>query len=255
MMLTGSHNPPDYNGFKIVVAGETLANEQIQALRERIEKNDLASGVGSVEQVDILPRYFKQIRDDIAMAKPMKVVVDCGNGVAGVIAPQLIEALGCSVIPLYCEVDGNFPNHHPDPGKPENLKDLIAKVKAENADLGLAFDGDGDRVGVVTNTGTIIYPDRLLMLFAKDVVCATRGRHHLRRQVHPPSDRPDQRLRRPSGDVEDRPLADQEEDEGNRRPAGWRDERPRVLQGALVRLRRWHLQRRPPAGNPQPGSA
>ncbi|WP_162960643.1 phosphomannomutase/phosphoglucomutase, partial [Pseudomonas aeruginosa] len=175
VMLTGSHNPPDYNGFKIVVAGETLANEQIQALRERIEKNDLASGVGSVEQVDILPRYFKQIRDDIAMAKPMKVVVDCGNGVAGVIAPQLIEALGCSVIPLYCEVDGNFPNHHPDPGKPENLKDLIAKVKAENADLGLAFDGDGDRVGVVTNTGTIIYPDRLLMLFAKDVVSRNPG--------------------------------------------------------------------------------
>jgi phosphomannomutase / phosphoglucomutase len=175
VMLTGSHNPPDYNGFKIVIAGDTLANEQIQALRLRIENNDLASGVGNCEQIDVLDRYFNQIRDDIAMAKPMRVVVDCGNGVAGVIAPQLIEALGCTVIPLFCEVDGNFPNHHPDPGKPENLVDLIAKVKAEKADLGLAFDGDGDRVGVVTNTGTIVYPDRLLMLFAKDVVSRNPG--------------------------------------------------------------------------------
>ncbi|MET1079384.1 MAG: phosphomannomutase/phosphoglucomutase [Pseudomonas sp.] len=175
VMLTGSHNPPDYNGFKIVIAGDTLANEQIQALRTRIETNDLASGVGRVEQVDVLDRYFKQIRDDIAVAKSLKVVVDCGNGVAGVIAPQLIEALGCTVIPLYCDVDGNFPNHHPDPGKPENLVDLIAKVKSEKADLGLAFDGDGDRVGVVTNTGTIVFPDRLLMLFAKDVVSRNPG--------------------------------------------------------------------------------
>ncbi|NQD95062.1 phosphomannomutase/phosphoglucomutase, partial [Pseudomonas sp. CrR25] len=175
VMLTGSHNPPDYNGFKIVIAGDTLANEQIQALKTRIDNNDLASAVGTVEQVDVLQRYFQQIRDDIAMAKPLRVVVDCGNGAAGVIAPQLIEALGCSVIPLYCEVDGTFPNHHPDPGKPENLVDLIAKVKAEKADLGLAFDGDGDRVGVVTNTGTIVYPDRLLMLFAKDVVSRNPG--------------------------------------------------------------------------------
>ncbi|WP_336605307.1 phosphomannomutase/phosphoglucomutase [Stutzerimonas stutzeri] len=175
VMLTGSHNPPDYNGFKIVIAGDTLANEQIQVLRKRIETNDLSSGVGKVEQVDVLERYFEQIRSDIAMAKPMKVVVDCGNGVAGVIAPKLIEALGCTVIPLYCEVDGNFPNHHPDPGKPENLVDLIAKVKSEKADLGLAFDGDGDRVGVVTNAGTMIYPDRLLMLFAKDVVSRNPG--------------------------------------------------------------------------------
>lgn len=175
VMLTGSHNPPDYNGFKIVIAGDTLANEQIQALRQRIENNDLASGVGRIEQVDVLERYFKQIRDDIALAKPMRVVVDCGNGVAGVIAPQLIEALGCTVIPMYCDVDGNFPNHHPDPGKLENLQDLIARVKAEDADLGLAFDGDGDRVGVVTNTGTVVYPDRLLMLFAKDVVSRNPG--------------------------------------------------------------------------------
>nr|WP_218952963.1 phosphomannomutase/phosphoglucomutase [Pseudomonas sp. BMW13] len=175
VMLTGSHNPPDYNGFKIIIAGDTLANEQIQALKTRLDDNDLASGVGTVQQVDVLQRYFKTIRDDIALAKPLRVVVDCGNGAAGVIAPQLIEALGCSVIPLYCEVDGTFPNHHPDPGKPENLKDLIARVKAENADLGLAFDGDGDRVGVVTNTGNIVYPDRLLMLFAKDVVSRNPG--------------------------------------------------------------------------------
>ncbi len=175
VMLTGSHNPPDYNGFKIVIAGDTLANEQILALKTRIDTNNLSSGIGSVQQVDVLDRYFKQIRDDIALAKPLKVVVDCGNGAAGVIAPQLIEALGCTVIPLFCDVDGTFPNHHPDPGKPENLVDLIAKVKSEKADLGLAFDGDGDRVGVVTNTGTMVYPDRLLMLFAKDVVSRNPG--------------------------------------------------------------------------------
>ena len=175
VMVTGSHNPPDYNGFKIVVAGETLSNERITALLTRLQQNDLASGVGSVEQVEILDRYFQRIRDDIALAKPMRVVVDCGNGVAGVIAPKLVEALGCSVIPLFCDVDGTFPNHHPDPGKPENLVDLIAKVKAEKADLGLAFDGDGDRVGVVTNAGHMIYPDRLMMLFAKDVVSRNPG--------------------------------------------------------------------------------
>ena len=151
---------------------------RLQGPQQRRAGLDVPAGqhrVGSVQQVDVLPRYFKTIRDDIALAKPLKVVVDCGNGVAGVIAPKLIEALGCTVIPLYCEVDGNFPNHHPDPGKPENLVDLIAKVKSEKADLGLAFDGDGDRVGVVTNAGTMIYPDRLLMLFAKDVVSRNPG--------------------------------------------------------------------------------
>ncbi len=175
VMLTGSHNPSNYNGFKIIIAGDTLANEQIQALHTRLKTNDLSSGKGSIEKVEILDRYFRQIREDIVLAKKLKVVVDCGNGAAGVIAPQLIEALGCEVIPLFCEVDGNFPNHHPDPGKPENLEDLIAKVKETNADLGLAFDGDGDRVGVVTNTGSIVYPDRLLMLFAKDVVSRNPG--------------------------------------------------------------------------------
>ena len=170
VMLTGSHNPSNYNGFKIVIAGDTLANEQIQALHTRLKTNDLTWGEGSIERVDILSRYADEIVEDIKLAKKLKVVVDCGNGAAGVIAPQLLEALGCEVIPLFCEVDGNFPNHHPDPGKPENLVDLIAKVKETNADLGLAFDGDGDRVGVVTNTGTMVFPDRLLMLFAQDVL-------------------------------------------------------------------------------------
>lgn len=175
VMLTGSHNPKDYNGFKIVIAGDTLADEQIQALHERIKANDLPSAKGSIIKVNILDRYADQIIGDVVLARRMKVVVDCGNGVGGVIAPQLIEALNCEVIPLYCEVDGNFPNHHPDPGKPENLQDLIAKVRETGADLGLAFDGDADRVGVVTNTGTIIYPDRLLMLFARDVVKRNPG--------------------------------------------------------------------------------
>jgi phosphomannomutase / phosphoglucomutase len=170
VMLTGSHNPSNYNGFKIVIAGDTLANEQIQALHTRLKNNDLTWGEGSIERVDILSRYADEIVKDIKLAKKLKVVVDCGNGAAGVIAPQLLEALGCEVIPLFCEVDGNFPNHHPDPGKPENLVDLIAKVKETNADLGLAFDGDGDRVGVVSNTGTMVFPDRLLMLFAQDVL-------------------------------------------------------------------------------------
>ncbi|WP_369003598.1 phosphomannomutase/phosphoglucomutase [Pseudomonas lijiangensis] len=175
VMLTGSHNPKDYNGFKIVIAGDTLANEQIQALHERIKTNNLTFQKGSITKVDILDRYFQQIKNDIVMARKLKVVVDCGNGAAGVIAPQLIEALGCEVISLFAEVDGNFPNHHPDPGKLENLEDLIAKVKETGADLGLAFDGDGDRVGVVTNKGNVVYPDRLLMLFALDVLKRNPG--------------------------------------------------------------------------------
>lgn len=175
VMVTGSHNPPNYNGFKIVIAGETLANERVTALHSRIINDDLNSGSGSVASVEMLQRYLEHIRDDIALAKPMRVVVDCGNGVGGVIGPQLLEALGCTVIPLYCDVDGTFPNHHPDPGKPENLQELIARVKSENADLGIAFDGDADRLGVVTNSGRIIYPDHLMMLFAKDVVSRNPG--------------------------------------------------------------------------------
>lgn len=175
VMVTGSHNPPDYNGFKIVIVGETLANERITQLHTRIISNDLSSGTGSLETVEMLQTYLEHIRNDVALAKPMRIVVDCGNGVGGVIGPQLLEALGCTVIPLYCEVDGTFPNHHPDPGKPENLQELIARVKAEDADLGIAFDGDADRLGVVTNTGRIIFPDHLMMLFAKDIVSRNPG--------------------------------------------------------------------------------
>ncbi|RRJ82541.1 phosphomannomutase/phosphoglucomutase [Aestuariirhabdus litorea] len=175
VMVTGSHNPPDYNGFKIVIGGNTLANEQIQALYHRIVSGDFSHGQGEFSQVDLRENYIERIRDDVAIAKPLRVVIDCGNGVAGDIAPRLFEELGCDVVPLFCEVDGNFPNHHPDPGKPANLQDLIARVQAEGADVGIAFDGDGDRVGVVTDQGKIIYPDRLLMMFAKDVVARNPG--------------------------------------------------------------------------------
>ena len=175
IMITGSHNPPDYNGFKIVVAGDTLANEQITALKTRIDTGDLASGQGSVENVDILPAYVDYIRNDVKLARPMKVVIDCGNGVGGVVAQQLFEAIGCTVIPLYCEVDGTFPNHHPDPSHRENVEDLIERVRAERADLGLAFDGDADRVGVITEQGNMIFADRLLMLFARDVLSRNPG--------------------------------------------------------------------------------
>ncbi|WP_342455210.1 phosphomannomutase/phosphoglucomutase [Spartinivicinus poritis] len=175
VMVTGSHNPSNYNGFKIVIGGKTLANEEIQRLYQRIINNDFSSGQGQRQTIDIIESYIERVRDDIGIARPLKVVVDCGNGVAGEIAPRLLEELGCEVVALYCDVDGNFPNHHPDPGKPENLKDLIAMVKEIGADLGLAFDGDGDRVGVVTETGKVIYPDRLMMLFAKDVVSRNPG--------------------------------------------------------------------------------
>ena len=175
VMLTGSHNPPDYNGFKIVIAGDTLADAQIQALLQRVRDNDLSHGQGHVEKVELLARYSARILADVTLARPLKIVMDCGNGVAGVIAPALFERLGCEVVPLFCEVDGHFPNHHPDPGKPENLQDLIAAVRDTGADLGIAFDGDADRVGVVTPQGQIVYPDRLLMLFAQDVLQRNPG--------------------------------------------------------------------------------
>ncbi|AIR88755.1 phosphomannomutase/phosphoglucomutase [Pseudomonas cremoricolorata] len=175
VMLTGSHNPPDYNGFKVMIAGDTLANEQIHGLLARLNEGRLSRGRGQLDRFDILERYQQRIMADVQLVRPLKVVVDCGNGVGGVVAPQLIAALGCEVVPLFCEVDGTFPNHHPDPGKPANLQALIAKVLETGADLGLAFDGDADRVGVVTNAGTIIYPDRLLMLFAQDVLARNPG--------------------------------------------------------------------------------
>jgi phosphomannomutase/phosphoglucomutase len=175
VMLTGSHNPPDYNGLKIVLAGETLAGESIQALRERAENGALASGAGSYRQENIAEQYLARITTDIKLARPMKIAVDCGNGVAGSIAPELYRRLGCDVTELFCDVDGNFPNHHPDPSVPDNLKDLIAALAGSDAEIGLAFDGDGDRLGVVTKGGNIIYPDRQLMLFAADVLARNPG--------------------------------------------------------------------------------
>jgi phosphomannomutase/phosphoglucomutase len=175
VMVTGSHNPANYNGLKIMLGGETLSGEAIQRLLQRIQTGNLVGGQGSQSSEDVRRAYLDRIVGDIAVAAPLKVVLDAGNGIAGELAPVLVEELGCEVVPLYCEVDGDFPNHHPDPGKPENLKDLIAAVKSEKADLGLAFDGDGDRLGVVTNSGKIIWPDRLMMLFARDVVSRNPG--------------------------------------------------------------------------------
>ena len=175
VMVTGSHNPADYNGFKIVLGGETLANDAIQALRRRIESGDLLTGEGAVEQLEVLPDYIERVRADVQLARPVRVVVDCGNGVAGNAAPQLLQALGCEVIELYCDVDGNFPNHHPDPSRSENLSDLIHAVQQHGADVGIAFDGDGDRIGIVGSQGEIIWPDRLLMLLAMDVLSRHPG--------------------------------------------------------------------------------
>ena len=173
--VTGSHNPPDYNGFKVVIGGETLAEDAIQDLYQRIVDGRLAEGHGSLRQYDIQAEYIERIASDIQTGRSLKVVVDCGNGIAGNTAPGVIHAIGCEPIPLYCDVDGSFPNHHPDPSEPKNLADLILMVKKTGADLGLAFDGDGDRLGVVTKDGEIIYPDRVLMLFAQDVLTRNPG--------------------------------------------------------------------------------
>jgi len=173
--VTGSHNPPQYNGFKMVLAGETLFGPLIQDLRRRLAEGDLESGAGQLCRADVREAYFTRITSDVKLSRPMKVAVDCGNGVAGAFAPELIERLGCRVDALFCEVDGTFPNHHPDPSKPENLNDLIARVAATDAELGLAFDGDGDRLGVVTKGGKIIFPDRQMMLFAADVLSRHPG--------------------------------------------------------------------------------
>ncbi|MCW8880816.1 MAG: phosphomannomutase/phosphoglucomutase, partial [Sedimenticola sp.] len=170
VMITGSHNPSDYNGLKIVINGTALSGEGIANLRKRIESGNLRQGQGVLHEQDLLPDYIERIVDDVQLSRPLKLVVDCGNGVAGVVAPALFQALGCDVTPLFCKVDGDFPNHHPDPGKPENLADLISAVKDRKADLGVAFDGDGDRLGVVDANGKIIWPDRLLMLLARDVL-------------------------------------------------------------------------------------
>jgi phosphomannomutase / phosphoglucomutase len=175
VMVTGSHNPPDYNGLKMVIAGETLSGADIQALRARIEAGDLASGAGACRTHDIAPAYLERIVGDVRLARPMTIAIDAGNGVAGAFAPELFRRLGCTVTPLFCDVDGHFPNHHPDPSVPSNLADLIALLARGQHELGLAFDGDGDRLGVVTPAGHVIYPDRQLMLFAADVLSRVPG--------------------------------------------------------------------------------
>lgn len=175
VMVTGSHNPAEYNGLKIVIDGNTLSYDALQKLKQRIQTQDYQKGQGSHQEQDIREDYIETIICDVAIAQPLKVVVDCGNGVAGELAPRLVEELGCEVIPLYCDIDGDFPNHHPDPSIIENLQDLISAVAEHKADLGIALDGDGDRIGVVSGNGKVILPDRLLMLFAQDVVSRNPG--------------------------------------------------------------------------------
>ncbi|VAW44114.1 Phosphoglucomutase @ Phosphomannomutase [hydrothermal vent metagenome] len=175
VMLTGSHNPANYNGLKIMLDGETLAGKLISNLYDMIASGDLLNGQGSVQELDIADDYVDYISSEIQLENEPTIVVDCGNGIPGILGPEVLEEIGCNVIPLHCEVDGNFPNHHPDPSVPENLQDLITTLKSVDADIGIAFDGDGDRLGVVTKSGEIINPDRLLMLFAKDVLSRQPG--------------------------------------------------------------------------------
>ena len=176
IQVTGSHNPKDYNGFKMVLNGRAIFGEEIQQLRRAMEEDrwEIVPG-GSMGQANVLPAYRERIVADIQLARPMKIVVDSGNGIAGASAPDIFRAIGCEVIELFSEVDGNFPNHHPDPSKPENLRDLIAALQDSDAELGLAFDGDGDRLGIVTKDGQNIFPDRQMMLFAQDVLSRVPG--------------------------------------------------------------------------------
>ena len=175
VMVTGSHNPAEYNGLKMVLGGATFAGEDILRLRTLVESGAFATGEGRFANVALIDRYIGQIATETRMERPLKVAVDCGNGVAGLVAPRLLSTLGCEVVPLYAEVDGDFPNHHPDPAEAANLVDLIAAVDRTGADLGLAFDGDADRLGVVTEGGQIVWPDRLMMLLSRDIVAANPG--------------------------------------------------------------------------------
>src|SRR3990172_4709131 len=173
--VTGSHNPPDYNGLKMVIAGETLAGEAIQGLRQRLLDNNLVTGAGRISQADERGAYLDRITGYVKLARKLRVAVDCGNGVASEIAPALLRRLGCETTELYCKTDGRFPNHHPDPSKPENLKDLIAEINQGGYDVGLAFDGDGDRLGLVAPDGSVIWPDRQMILYARDVLARHPG--------------------------------------------------------------------------------
>lgn len=170
VMVTASHNPRDHNGFKVVMAGQTLSTQGVQDILQRIQSRQFASGQGSCREVDIVDDYINYIGEHVTLDRPLKLVIDCGNGAGAIAGPTLYKKMGCDVIELYCELDGNFPNHHPDPSVPENLNDIIAKVKETKADLGLAFDGDADRIGLVTDKGDIIWPDQQTMLFARDVL-------------------------------------------------------------------------------------
>jgi phosphomannomutase / phosphoglucomutase len=170
IMITGSHNPPNYNGFKMVLGGSAIYGDQIQGLRQQIEADDFRQGSGKRSSFNIFPQYLQTIVGDVRLARPMKIAVDCGNGVGGAFAGELFRALGCEVQELFCEVDGHFPNHHPDPAHLENLQDLVRNLATTSNELGLAFDGDADRLGVVTKDGEVIFPDRQMMLFAKDVL-------------------------------------------------------------------------------------
>ena len=176
IQVTGSHNPKDYNGFKMVLAGRAIYGAEIQALYQRIQTQDWQlQGGATLREEDVLPAYRERILGDVKLKRPMKIVVDSGNGIAGATAPGIFRALGCEVIELFSEVDGNFPNHHPDPSKPENLRDLMAALQNSDAEIGLAFDGDGDRLGIVTKDGNVIYRDRQMMLFAQDVLQRVPG--------------------------------------------------------------------------------
>ncbi len=173
--VTGSHNPPDYNGLKMVIDSVTLSGETIQKLRTRILENNLTMGQGSISSADVRSAYLDRVAGDVKLARPLRVAVDCGNGVAGELAPQLLKRLGCQVTELFCRIDGTFPNHHPDPSKPENLEDLIAEIKKGGYDVGLAFDGDGDRLGVIAPDGHVIWADRQMILYARDVLSRHPG--------------------------------------------------------------------------------
>ena len=175
IMITGSHNPPDYNGFKMVLGGSAIYGEQIQGLRERIVAKKFTSGQGTRSEHNIFPEYLQRIVGDVKLKRKIKIAVDCGNGVGGAFAGRLFRELGCEVEELFCEVDGTFPNHHPDPAHLENLQDLIKNLQTSDNELGLAFDGDADRLGVVTKNGQVIFPDRQMMLFAKDVLSRNPG--------------------------------------------------------------------------------
>ena len=175
IMITGSHNPPQYNGLKMMIGGATLAEERIQHLRKRIERQAFTTGQGTSQSAQLIEHYIARVTGDLTLARPLKVVADYGNGVAGLVAPQLLAAMGCNVVSLYADVDGTFPNHHPDPAEAANLEDLINAVRDENADIGIAFDGDGDRLGVVTDLGDIVWPDRTMMLFSRDVIASNPG--------------------------------------------------------------------------------